>query len=70
MRGIFREETARSLRRDAEFLLVSEQMWPMCPYKIMYLFFEGVQRHTLVVGKKPSVVFTTDLTRFQRKILR
>ena len=32
--------------------------------------FEDVQRHTLTAGKKPPVVFTTELTRLQRKILR
>jgi transposase len=32
--------------------------------------FEDVQRHTLVVGNSPSEVFTTELTRLQRKILR
>ena len=31
--------------------------------------FESVQRHTLLVGKKPPVVFTTKLTRLQRRIL-
>jgi transposase len=31
--------------------------------------FEGVQRHTLLVGTKPPVVFTTKLTRLQRQIL-
>ena len=32
--------------------------------------FEDVQRHTLTASKKPPVVFTTELTRVQRKILR
>jgi transposase len=32
--------------------------------------FEDVQRHTLVAGKRPPVVFTTELTRLQRRILR
>jgi transposase len=32
--------------------------------------FENVQRHHLVVGKKPPVVFTTKLSRLQRRILR
>ena len=32
--------------------------------------FEDVQRHALVVGKKPPLVFTTELTRLQREILR
>ena len=32
--------------------------------------FENVQRHRLVVGKKPPVVFTTKLTQLQRRILR
>lgn len=31
--------------------------------------FEGVQRHTLSVGTRPPVVFTTELTRLQRQIL-
>ncbi len=31
--------------------------------------FENVQRHRLVVGKKPPVVLTTKLTRLQRRIL-
>jgi transposase len=31
--------------------------------------FESVQRHTLLVAKKPPVVFTTKLTRLQRQIL-
>jgi transposase len=31
--------------------------------------FESVQRHTLVVGTRPPVVFTTELTRLQRQIL-
>ena len=32
--------------------------------------FEDVRRHTLTAGKKPPVVFTTELTRVQRKIPR
>jgi transposase len=32
--------------------------------------FEDVQRHSLTSGKRPSVDFTTELTRVQRKILR
>jgi len=32
--------------------------------------FENVQRHHLVVGTKPPVVFTTKLSRLQRRILR
>ena len=32
--------------------------------------FEDVQRHTLVSGREPSVEFTTELTRLQRRILR
>jgi hypothetical protein len=32
--------------------------------------FENVRRHRLVVGKKPPVVFTTKLSRLQRRILR
>jgi transposase len=32
--------------------------------------FENVQRHHLVVGKRPPVVFTTELSRLQRRILR
>jgi transposase len=32
--------------------------------------FEDVRRHELVAGKRPAVVFTTELTRLQRKILR
>jgi transposase len=32
--------------------------------------FEDVQRHRLTSGKRPQVVFTTELTRVQRKILR
>ncbi len=32
--------------------------------------FEDVQRHSLVVGKKPPLVFTTELTVLQREILR
>jgi len=32
--------------------------------------FEDVQRHTLVAGKEPPVVFSTELTRLQRRILR
>jgi transposase len=32
--------------------------------------FEDVQRHELSAGKRPAVVFTTKLTRLQRKILR
>ncbi len=31
--------------------------------------FDDVQRHTLVVGEEPTVVFTTKLTRLQRKLL-
>jgi hypothetical protein len=29
-----------------------------------------VQQHTLAAGQEPQVVFTTELTRLQRKILR
>jgi hypothetical protein len=32
--------------------------------------FEDVQQHTLTTGHEPPVVFTTELTRLQRKILR
>jgi hypothetical protein len=32
--------------------------------------FEDVHRHTLQAGEGPPVVFTTALTRLQRKILR
>lgn len=32
--------------------------------------FEDVQRHTLTSPAGPPVVFTTDLTRLQRKVLR
>ncbi len=32
--------------------------------------FEDVQRHELTEGRRAAVVFTTDLTRLQRKILR
>jgi transposase len=32
--------------------------------------FEDVRRHELVAEKRPAVVFTTELTRLQRKILR
>ena len=32
--------------------------------------FEDVQRHELTDGRRPAVVFTTELTRLQRKILR
>jgi transposase len=32
--------------------------------------FEDVQRHTLVEGEEPPVIFTTELTRVQRQLLR
>ena len=32
--------------------------------------FEGVQRHELSAGRRPAVVFTTKLSRLQRRILR
>jgi len=32
--------------------------------------FEDIQRHTLTPASGPAVVFTTDLTRLQRKVLR
>jgi len=32
--------------------------------------FEDVQRHELTAGKRPAVVFTTELTRLQHEILR
>jgi len=32
--------------------------------------FEEVQRHELTAGKCPAVVFTTELTRLQRQVLR
>ncbi len=32
--------------------------------------FEDVHRHELTEGKRPAVVFTTELTRLQRKVLR
>ena len=32
--------------------------------------FEEVHRHELTAGKRPAVVFTTELTRLQRKVLR
>src|SRR3954469_293187 len=32
--------------------------------------FEDVQRHTLIAGEEPPVIFTTELTRVQRQLLR
>jgi len=32
--------------------------------------FENVQRHVLVVGKKPPIVMTTKLSKLQRRIVR
>jgi len=32
--------------------------------------FDDVQRHTLQVGRRPSVVFTTELSRLQHRLLR
>ena len=32
--------------------------------------FEDVQRHELTEGKRPAVVFTTELTRLQQRVLR
>jgi transposase len=32
--------------------------------------FEGVQRHELSAGRRPAVIFTTKLSRLQRRILR
>ena len=32
--------------------------------------FEDVQRHSLRVGQRPPVVFTTQLSRLQRQVLR
>ena len=32
--------------------------------------FEDVQRHELSAGRRPAVVFTTKLSRLQRRILR
>jgi hypothetical protein len=32
--------------------------------------FEDVQRHKLSAGRRPSVVFTTKLSRLRRRILR
>jgi transposase len=32
--------------------------------------FEDVQRHSLRAGKRPPVVFTTELSRLQRRLLR
>ena len=32
--------------------------------------FEDVQRHTLTAGERPPVMFTTELTRLQRRVLR
>ena len=32
--------------------------------------FEDVQRHTLQVGRRPQVVFATQLSRLQRRVLR
>jgi transposase len=32
--------------------------------------FENVQRHCLVVGKKPPIVMTTKLSKLQRRIVR
>jgi hypothetical protein len=32
--------------------------------------FEDVQQHTLVAGQEPPVVFATELTRLQWKVLR
>jgi hypothetical protein len=32
--------------------------------------FEEVQQHTLTVGQEPPVVFKTELTQLQRKVLR
>ena len=32
--------------------------------------FDDVQRHSLRVGRRPPVVFTTELSRLQRRLLR
>ena len=32
--------------------------------------FEDVQRHSLRVGRRPPMVFTTELSRLQRRLLR
>ncbi len=32
--------------------------------------FEDVHKHELTEGRRPAVVFTTELTRLQRKILK
>lgn len=43
--------------------------YPTVPRLIVIVVFESVQRHTLLVGTKPPVIFTTKLTRLQRQIL-
>ena len=32
--------------------------------------FEDVQRHSLRVGRRPPMVFTTELSRLQRRLMR
>ena len=41
--------------------------WP--PARRVLDLFEPIQRHTLKQGKRPAEIFTTDLTRVQRRLL-
>ncbi len=72
MESLLERELRRALDRRgvASLPLYPEgraSLYPTVPRLIEV--FESVQRHTLLVGTKPPVVFTTELTRLQRQIL-
>jgi transposase len=73
VQALLERELRRAMaRREVESLpLYPEGRACRCPTtpRLMELF-ENVQRHRLVIGKKPPVVLTTKLSRLQRRVLR
>jgi transposase len=72
VQGLLERELRQAMaRRQVESLpLYPEGRACRCPTTPRLIeLFENVQRHCLVVGEKPPVVFTTKLTRLERRIL-
>jgi transposase len=72
VQALLERELRRAMaRRQVESLPMYPEgracRYPTAPRLIE--LFENVQRHHLVVGKEPPVVFTTELSRLQRRIL-
>ena len=64
---------ARLVDYQAELPLVevwAMARWPRPTARRVIDLYEDVQRHTLATGKRPPEVFSTELTRLQKRIIR